>query len=167
MLRDGATVLAKGDHQPLEDLGCNVGLHPDQLRQQIIGMTGRLLAPGFERAIEAVAVGRKLHAFDHLQIDKVVRLLRSLQGQLRSLPPAIGLRTEIGELGFGLAQKGGNVGRQLLGRYAVDRAVAFIAPRPCRRDKTGNRQQANGGSTDTGFHLRPHGHSNGVTPSRV
>jgi hypothetical protein len=135
MLRNGMAVFAKGDHQPLEDLGCNVGLQPDPLWQKIIGMPGRLLAPGFERAIKAVTVGWKVDALDHLEIDEVVRLLRSLQGRLGSLPPAIRLGTKIGQLSFCLAQEGGNVGRQLLGCNPVDRAVAFIAPRPCRRDK--------------------------------
>jgi hypothetical protein len=153
MLGNRMPVFAKGHHQPLEDLDCNVGLQPHSLRQQIVGMSGRLLAPGLQRAIKTVTVGRKFHALDHLQIDEVVRLLRSLQGQLRSLPPAIRLRTEVGQLSFGLAQEGWNVRRQLLGRDAVDRAVTFIAPRPCRRDKNSNRQQAHRGSTDSGFHF--------------
>ncbi len=135
MIEQRAPVFAESHHQPLVNLDRNVRLQPDSFGQKILRLARRLCALGRKFAIETVTIGRKFHAVDHLQIDEVIGLLRTLQSQLRSFAPAIRLGSEIGELSASVAQKRRDIRRQLFGGHAVDGAVAFVAPRPGRRYK--------------------------------
>ena len=123
-------ILAKGDHQPAIDLDRDVRLQADSLRQQIIGMAGSLPRAWLQIAIEAVTVGRQLHALNGLEVDEVIGLLKALKRQLRRTTPAVRLGSDVGQLVASVPQKSRHIGRQLLARHAVDGTVPFVTPGP-------------------------------------
>ena len=129
------TVFAEGDDQPLVHLNRRVRLQADSFRQQIVGMTGSFLAPGGQCAIEAVTVGRQLHALDGFEVDEVVGLLKALERQLRWTTPAVRFWSNVGQLVAGVPQKSRNIGRQFLAGHAIDGAVTFVAPGKSRLNK--------------------------------
>ena len=81
MFRNRPAIFAERDYQALIGFNRDVRLHPDPLRQQILGVSRGLAAPGIERPIEAVSVGRQVHALDGFKIYEVIRLLRPFQRQ--------------------------------------------------------------------------------------
>ena len=74
------------------------------------------------------ALRKRVEPCDAFEIDEVIRLLSVLQGKLCRIAPAIWLRTEIGDLNGGSAQKSRHRRRNALGSNPADVGVTFIAP---------------------------------------
>ena len=117
-----ASILAQSCLQALPDLGCLPGLKADLIRSLSRGKDG-----GFE--VEP-AVRERSEGIGQLQIDEVFGSLHGEQFRFGKRAPAVGLRTEVFDLGNGSgpAKKSGCVLRQPERGQAIDDAMTFVTP---------------------------------------